>query len=516
MEELNIALIHSDVRYGDPASNRFRLEALNREAAEKGARIILNTEMAVSGYGFRSREEIAPYVESQEGPTLRLLAQIADRYDCYIMAGYAEEADDTGVYYNAAAVLGPDGKLLLNYRKITAEARWACAGSPGQSNVFDTPWGRIGVAICSDTYYGAVARMSALRGVDLLLVPANWPGGSIDPRELWRVRARENGFFVAACNRTGKDRTMVCDDAFSCVYDARGNTVFERSSLSSTAFHVSLPLIGGRLPTERTSRLRQRVPETYTPIYLNMRYAADLTSYYELPEPGLLRVVCRPLPFAGGLSERFLHSMVADRMGSSSPMLVVLSMTEVPRFCESAALMASFAKKMQIALCVGVPRDGGEELLCLNRHGKLFRRVPGSQDFCLLDLDNVRISLASREELYHPETTLALSKLGCDLVVSPAASLEAMDRSVLGSRSIEQVALAVCGSNSALICLPPEDHFRWQECYQKGEQGCSSEIDVSRLRKKQFYDRLDFDLLLAKHADPVSLCGSLNQSRYRI
>lgn len=514
MERLNLALIHSDVRYGDPASNRLRLEALNRKAAESGARIIVNTEMAVSGYSFRSRGEIAPYVERQDGPTLRLLARIAGRHGCYIMVGYAEESADTGVYYNAAAVLGPDGKLLLNYRKITAEARWACAGSPGQHNVFDTPWGRIGVAICSDTYYGAIARMSALRGVDLLLVAANWPGGSLDPRELWRIRARENGFFVAACNRTGKDRSMVCDDAFSCVYDVRGNAVFERSSLSSEAFHVSLPLVGGRLPTERASRLRHRVPETYTPIYLNMRYAADLTSYYELPEPGPVQVVCRPLP-AGVLSESLLRGMFGRRTDSSSPGLVVFSMADVSCFQEFAGLMASFAQEMRTAVCVGVRlEDGREELLCVNRHGELFRRVPEEQEFFMLDLDNVRVSLVSREELYHPETALALSKLGCDLAVSPADSLEDIDRSVLGSRSIEQVALAVCGSDAALICLPPEDHFRWIECYQKGVQGCSFDIDVSSLRKKQFYDRLDFDLLLAKNTGVVS-CTNPSTSSVR-
>ena len=50
MERLNIALIHLDVRYADPEHNRKELVRLNRQAALAGARIIVNTELAVSGY----------------------------------------------------------------------------------------------------------------------------------------------------------------------------------------------------------------------------------------------------------------------------------------------------------------------------------------------------------------------------------------------------------------------------------------------------------------------------------
>jgi len=59
MEEyLTVALVHLNVRYKHVVENRRTLLQLNKEAAQKGADIILNTELALSGYSFRSREEV--------------------------------------------------------------------------------------------------------------------------------------------------------------------------------------------------------------------------------------------------------------------------------------------------------------------------------------------------------------------------------------------------------------------------------------------------------------------------
>ena len=76
----------------------------------------------------------------------------------------------------------------------------------------------MGILVCSYTYYGLFARSMALKGVDFLWVPANWPPVGIDALEVWNARVLENGFFLAACNRTGKDRVMDCRGAVSCVY----------------------------------------------------------------------------------------------------------------------------------------------------------------------------------------------------------------------------------------------------------------------------------------------------------
>ena len=241
-KSMRIALVHLDVHYKKPERNRGNIFRLNREAALKGADIIFNTELPITGYSFNSREDISEYVETDKGLTVMGLADIAREHSKYIGIGLAERDDTTGIYYNSAVMIGPDGRQICRYRKINAEMRWACPGDPKQENTFDTPWGRMGILICSDTYYGLFPRSLALKAVDLLWVPANWPPGDMDAKEVWKARVLENGFFLAACNRSGTDRIMNCRDAISCIYAPEGREIFSASSEGSNVFIVDLPL----------------------------------------------------------------------------------------------------------------------------------------------------------------------------------------------------------------------------------------------------------------------------------
>lgn len=497
MERLKLALVHLNVRHGEPDQNRNELIAFNTKAAESGAKIIVNTELAVSGYSFSSRNDIASLVESQKGATIKALRKVASRYSCFIVLGYAEKDDETGIYYNAAAVIGPDGKLLLNYRKITAEVRWACAGTPFQHNTFSTPWGTVGILICSDTYYGAIPRMSSLKGVDLLLVPANWPGGSLDPRELWRVRAKENGFFLAACNRSGKDKTMSCEDAYSCVYGANGERILESRSCESDIFYTELPLEGGKLLSNREKQLQSRKPSMYAPMYLDMRYATDLTSYYKLPEPSELNVACHSFDAEELFKDDVLESHIQVHGGGASDLLVLPAGFSDDKE-QALNRLSSAARQHRVVVCAGVlsGKNGVMMMVCAGKNGDLSTRLNEEGSPFYIDLDNARIALASRNELYHPEMVMACAKQGCDLLICPASGLDDHDRRVLGARSIEQAALAVSGSNLAFVCQPPEGHYRWAETYADNGAGCSVTLDIVRLRQKRFYDRLDYDLLL--------------------
>ncbi|MDP8306479.1 MAG: nitrilase-related carbon-nitrogen hydrolase [Candidatus Chlorobium antarcticum] len=510
MERLNIALIHLDVRYADPEHNRKELVRLNRQAALAGARIIVNTELAVSGYSFRSPEEVSSCAESMEGVSVRELAGVAAESGCYIVLGYPEVDPATGIFYNSAAVIAPDGKLLLNYRKVTAEVRWACPGSHKQDNTFDTPWGRVAVLICSDTYYGVIPRRAALCGADLFLVSANWPGGSLDPREIWRARARENGCSLVACNRTGKDRTMECQDAFSCAYASDGSVILERSSPVSEVFHLTLPLVDGRLPSARAESLRTRVPEHYRAMYLDMRYAADMTAYHALPAPEIVPVYCLHGSIELLLGDAYVDSQLAE-IDSVSGSVVVLPLMNAPNREEMIRTLKEASLAHGAVICTGImlPNEP-PELLCCRPDGSLVHRRPGSDEFSMIDLDHLRIALLSKEESYHPESVTALAKQGCDIAVVSAMSFDAADRLVLGSRSIEQVAVAASGANISFICMPPVDHYRWEERFSEGSECASMEIDVEKLRKKRFFDRIDAELLLDGHKVPVSESSSIN------
>lgn len=83
-------------------------------------------------------------------------------------------AGDDGSLYNSAAVVGPDG-LLAVYRKThlwDREKLWFTPGSEPPP-VVETPFGRIGVAVCYDLDFPELTRGLALAGADLIALPAN-------------------------------------------------------------------------------------------------------------------------------------------------------------------------------------------------------------------------------------------------------------------------------------------------------------------------------------------------------
>ncbi len=152
------------------------------------------------------------------------------------------------------------------------------------------------------------------------------------------------------------------------------------------------------------------------------------------------------------------------------------------------------------AICAGMSVSGDFSMICADKNGCVRRVSPERDSHRVIDMENARIALVDRDELYHPEFIVALAKQGCDLAVTSAFSLERHDRMVLGSRSIEQVALAVCSPRMAFVCQPPVGHQRWAEMYSESvDEPCKTTLDIAALRKKNFYDRLDYDLLLGRY-----------------
>ena len=111
---------------------------------------------------------------------------------------------------------------------------------------------------------------------------------------MWRARALENGLYLAACNRPGVDKTMDYRQATSCVYGPSGQLVFGGKNEDSQIFHVELPLDRNeRLEASlRLERLSERRPSRYRECYLNLRMIRNITSFLELPKPGILDLRC--------------------------------------------------------------------------------------------------------------------------------------------------------------------------------------------------------------------------------
>lgn len=498
---LKIAIVHFNVQYKKPEANRKNLIELNRKAALMGADIIFNTEMAISGFSFRSRLDIMEFTETENGKTLTAMAKIAKEYGKYIGIALAERDDSTEIYYNSAFVVNPKGKQVCKYRKISAEKRWACPGDQNQNGTFDTPWGPMGVVICSDSYYGVIPRSMALKGINLLWVPANWPPGGLNPKDLWQARAMENGVFIAACNRTGKDRIMDCRTGSSYVFGPGGREYFSGSSAKSKIFIVEIPLddndkISG---IHRQKILSSRKPSYYRSIYLHP-YVEDFTNFYKLPKPGQLNVFC-VVPENEHLNINRLDAIIRDTK-RDIPSLFVLPKT--PSDVLDPAFLVSLSSRYQIAICVALSRyNSVTDYVMATPDGlKKFTYEQGAEKgecpFQLLYYGPAAIAMIPFEVFKHPEISVAFSKLGCDLVVLSEDTLSMKKRLLSRIKTTAGIAVAISSKNGAAVYEIPNVHASWGEKSIEGPGYCKHKIDTNVTRKKLFNNRINFELLLRK------------------
>ncbi len=203
-----VATIQFEPTMFEKERNIARLLDMVTEAAENGARLIVTPEMGTTGYCWFDRAEVSPFVETIPGPTTGRFHEIARAHDCYIVIGMPEIDATTGLYYNAAALIGPDG-VIGTHRKshpYISEPKWSAPGNLGHQ-VFETPIGRIAMLICMDIHFIETARLAALGGADVICHISNWLAERT-PAPYWISRAFENGCYVIESNRWGLERTV--------------------------------------------------------------------------------------------------------------------------------------------------------------------------------------------------------------------------------------------------------------------------------------------------------------------
>ncbi|WP_044874478.1 nitrilase family protein [Pseudomonas sp. LFM046] len=199
-------------RVGDLAHNRHLGERAIREAALRGAQVVVLPELAQSGYVFHDLAEALALSETLEGPTLQLWQALARELDIVIVGGFCEWLEGDRVANSAALV--DAGGVRTVYRKAhlwDAENTIFTAGTEAPP-VVETAFGRIAVMICYDLEFPEWVRLPALAGAELLCAPVNWPWGPRPvqerPAEVVRVQANAsvNRLFIAACDRHGNER----------------------------------------------------------------------------------------------------------------------------------------------------------------------------------------------------------------------------------------------------------------------------------------------------------------------
>ncbi|MCK9540593.1 MAG: carbon-nitrogen hydrolase family protein [Novosphingobium sp.] len=213
-DTVTVAAVNFHAVWGDKAANLGRILALAREAAARGAKIVLFPETALTGYNHDGKS-VAMHeanAETVPGPAAEALADCARELGIWLTVGLPERDAATGTIYNSALVAGPEG-IVDCYRKIHLpgdESLWARKGD--RPCLFDTPWGPVGLGICYDSYvFPELARYYAALGARIYLNPTAMPKVP-NWEELYytglKARVLENAFFIVSANLTGEDRDV--------------------------------------------------------------------------------------------------------------------------------------------------------------------------------------------------------------------------------------------------------------------------------------------------------------------
>lgn len=205
---LTLALVQMAARLGDLKTNLEQVLALTREAAAKGARLIVFPELILTGYNqdLLGAKLLELALQRGDEPIQRL-AYTASEHGVYLVVGFVERREIPGVIYNSVVFCGPNGEVIDTYAKSHLWGPERLYFRRGQTlPIYQTEFGKLGLLICYDIGFPEVARIVSLRGAEILLAPSAWIR---EDEDLWslhlRARALDNLMFVAGVNHVGTE-----------------------------------------------------------------------------------------------------------------------------------------------------------------------------------------------------------------------------------------------------------------------------------------------------------------------
>ncbi len=258
------------------AENVARMTELVRQAASRGAKLILMPEL-FEGHYFPHQQEEHNFDRAHPcagHPTIEHFRALAEELDVVLPVSFFERSGPS--YYNSIAIVDAGGALLGVYRKAHIpdgpgyqEKFYFRPGNTG-FKAWKTRFGTIGVGICWDQWFPEAARAMTLAGADVLLYPtaigSEPHAPDLDTKDMWqRVmvgHAVANMVGVIAANRTGVENGTTF---YGCSFVAnnRGDKLCELERESDGVCVATLDL--AQIARERASFgfFRDRRPELY-------------------------------------------------------------------------------------------------------------------------------------------------------------------------------------------------------------------------------------------------------------
>ncbi len=173
-EEILVGLGQLLVEGGEPIRNLERAEIMINDASKKNCDLIILPECMDLGWTHPSAKLEALTIPGEYSDKI---CDLAKKNNIYICCGLTEKDNNDNNIYNSSIICNNQGKIICKYRKINVLKEAFDFYSIGNKlSVVDTPFGKIGLNICSDNYYDSLEIGNTLgrMGAQIILSPSSW------------------------------------------------------------------------------------------------------------------------------------------------------------------------------------------------------------------------------------------------------------------------------------------------------------------------------------------------------
>ena len=319
LARVRMAIAQLNLTVGDLQGNLRVLVQAAREAAAKGARILLTPELSLTGY---PPEDLLlrPSFYRRTHAALQLLCSQTAELDLHIVVGYPQRQD--GVCFNTASVIYR-GAIEGSYHKhdlpnydVFDEQRYFTPDN--RPFVFTVEGVRFGLNICEDTWYPYAPEAARAAGAEVLLVPNASPfhmGKQSMRLDVIRERVKETGMAVVYANPVGGQDELVFDGG-SFVMDDTGRCVHQMPLFEAAVSVFDLTRdVGGALHFRDTvmAPVTDSVAQVYDALVLGVRDYVGKNGF-----PGAI------IGLSGGVDSALTLAIAVDALGADKVRAVMM------------------------------------------------------------------------------------------------------------------------------------------------------------------------------------------------
>lgn len=215
MQTIRIAAVSINSELGQQEQVLARITDYTERAAADNVDLVLFPELVVHGHCTPNTWELA---EPVPGPSVERLCELAERSGRFLSVGLSEKEND--IVYNTQVLVGPQGYIGKQRKIHLSRDEVLFYKGGGSINVFDIGKCKVGTVICYDNQFPEIARVLALKGADVILMPhaarqGSWrdddPSSEAAARtsvynyfSAYAMRARENACYCILADQAGR------------------------------------------------------------------------------------------------------------------------------------------------------------------------------------------------------------------------------------------------------------------------------------------------------------------------